>query len=101
MIIGISLLDKLLFTIITKSSKLVNNIVVYINFGCFSVITMKEMGPRTSSLLLFLVLVVGISCKGDLNDFNTDKMSISPARIAQFYTEQVVQSKKIYFIPNH
>jgi len=45
-----------------------------------------------SSLLLFLILVVGISCKGDLNDFNTDKPSISPARIAQFYTDQVVQS---------
>jgi len=50
------------------------------------------MGPRMSSLLLFLILVVGISCKGDLNDFNTDKPSISPARIAQFYTDQVVQS---------
>ena len=95
MIIGILFLDKLLFSIRT-SSKLVNIIVIYINFCCISV-AMKEMGTRMSSLLLFLILVVGISCKGDLNDFNTDKPSISPARIAQFYTDQVVQSKKINF----
>merc|ERR1712012_257003 len=56
------------------------------------VVEMKEMGLRPSSLLLLFALVVGISCKGDLNDFNTDKPSISPARIAQFYTVQVVQS---------
>ena len=56
---------------------------------------MKEMGLRPSSLLLLFALVVGISCKGDLNDFNTDEPSISPARIAQFYTDKVVQSKNL------
>jgi len=32
-----------------------------------------------------------VNAKGDLNDFNTDKQTISPARIAKFYSENVIQ----------
>jgi len=32
-----------------------------------------------------------VSAKGDLNDFNTDKQSIAPERIAAFYSENVIK----------
>jgi len=48
------------------------------------------MGP-SSALLLVASLVVSIHCKGDLNDFNSDKQTISQERIAQFFTETLIQ----------
>jgi len=48
------------------------------------------MSP-SSALLLVASLVVSIHCKGDLNDFNSDKQTISQERIAQFFTETLIQ----------
>ena len=45
------------------------------------------------------VLCEIVSAKGDLNDFNTDKQTISPARIAKFYSENVIQGKNIIKLP--
>merc|ERR1711936_824963 len=47
---------------------------------------------RLALLLVTLTWGLGlVSAKGDLNDFNTDKQSIAPERIAAFYSENVIK----------
>jgi len=47
---------------------------------------------RLALLLVALTWGLGlVSAKGDLNDFNTDKQSIAPERIAAFYSENVIK----------
>jgi len=41
--------------------------------------------------LLVLLVVIQCNARGDLEDFNHDEKAISPERIAQFYTETLVQ----------
>eukprot|EP00092_Neocalanus_flemingeri_P020853 GFUD01022591.1.p1 GENE.GFUD01022591.1~~GFUD01022591.1.p1 ORF type:complete len:858 (-),score=171.62 GFUD01022591.1:274-2847(-) len=54
------------------------------------------MGVGVQSLCQFglIVLLVSIHCdaKGDFGDFEHDEPAISPERVAQFYTETLVQS---------
>jgi len=45
---------------------------------------------RLSVLLISLSLGL-VSAKGDLNDFNTDKQTIAPERIAAFYSDIVIK----------
>jgi len=45
---------------------------------------------RLSVVLVFISLGL-VSAKGDLNDFNTDKQSIAPERIAAFYSDIVIK----------
>ena len=55
---------------------------------------MHIMGNRFILNLGLLVIVAAIHCnaKGDFEDFEHPETSISPERIAQFYTETLVQS---------
>ena len=48
--------------------------------------------------MLAAVLVGGLAlvhAKGDLNDFNTDRASISAERVAMFYSDKVIQGDYI------
>ena len=47
---------------------------------------------RLSVLLISLSLGL-VSAKGDLNDFNTDKQTIAPERIAAFYSDIVIKGE--------
>ena len=50
------------------------------------------------SAVLAAVLVGGLAlvhAKGDLNDFNTDRASISAERVAMFYSDKVIQGEYI------
>eukprot|EP00091_Calanus_sinicus_P004652 TRINITY_DN14993_c0_g1_i1.p1 TRINITY_DN14993_c0_g1~~TRINITY_DN14993_c0_g1_i1.p1 ORF type:complete len:100 (-),score=1.64 TRINITY_DN14993_c0_g1_i1:128-427(-) len=55
---------------------------------------MQIMGNRFILNLGLLIIVSAIQCnaKGDFEDFEHTETSISPERIAQFYTETLVQS---------
>ena len=51
---------------------------------------------RLALLLVTLTWGLGlVSAKGDLNDFNTDKQSIAPERIAAFYSENVIKGESL------
>ena len=52
------------------------------------------MSPSWTGLVLLASLLVAIQAKGDLNDFNSDKQTISPERIAQYFTDTVIQGKQ-------
>ena len=62
---------------------------------------LRRMDRRGFFLTFVFVSVLCeiVSAKGDLNDFNTDKQTISPARIAKFYSENVIQGKNIIKLP--
>ena len=45
------------------------------------------------SVVLISISLGLVSAKGDLNDFNTDKQSIAPERIAAFYSDIVIKGE--------
>ena len=52
-----------------------------------------ELSRMRLSLLLITLGLGLVSALGDLNDFNTDKQTIAPERIAAFYSDVVIKGE--------